>query len=65
MGLSLFYIGVSVVVIGIGQLLRTVLGRSEGAGRAVGTLEGLGLLVFWSLPLDTYDALVGRAEGGA
>ena len=63
-GLSLFYIGVSVVVIGIGQLLRTVLGRSERAGRAVGTLEGLGLLVFWSLPLDTYDALVGELKAG-
>ncbi len=63
-GLSLFYIGVSVVVIGIGQFLRTVLGRSEGAGRAVGTLEGLGLLVFWSLPLDTYDALVGELKAG-
>ncbi len=63
-GLSLFYIGVSVVVIGVGQLLRTVLGRSERAGRAVGTLEGLGLLVFWSLPLDTYDALVGELKAG-
>ena len=63
-GLSLFYIGVSVVFIGVGQLLRTVLGRSEGAGRAVGTLEGLGLLVFWSLPLDTYDALVGELKAG-
>ena len=63
-GLSLFYIGVSVVVIGIGQFLRTVLGRSERAGRAVGTLEGLGLLIFWSLPLDTYDALVGELKAG-
>ncbi|MDE2823592.1 MAG: FtsX-like permease family protein, partial [Chloroflexota bacterium] len=63
-GLSLFYIGVSVVIIGVGQLLRTILGRSEGAGRAVGTLEGLGLLVFWSLPLDTYDALVGELKAG-
>ena len=63
-GLSLFYIGVSVVVIGVGQLLRTVLGRSGGVGRAVGTLEGLGLLVFWSLPLDTYDALVGELKAG-
>ncbi len=63
-GLSLFYIGVSVVVIGIGQFLRTVFGRSETAGRVVGTLEGLGLLVFWSLPLDTYDALVGELEAG-
>ena len=63
-GLSLFYIGVSVVVIGVGQMLRTVLGRSEGTGRAVGTLEGLGLLVFWSLPLDTYDALVGELKAG-
>ena len=63
-GLSLFYIGVSVVIVGAGQLLRTVLGRSETAGRIVGTLEGLGLLVFWSLPLDTYDALVGELEAG-
>ena len=63
-GLSLFYIGVSVVVIGVGQLLRTVLGRSATAGRVVGTLEGLGLLVFWSLPLDTYDALVGELKAG-
>ena len=63
-GLSLFYIGVSVVIIGVGQLLRTILGRSERAGRAVGTLEGLGLLVFWSLPLDTYDALVGELKAG-
>ena len=64
MGLSLFYIGVSVVVIGVGQLLRTILGRSATAGRVVGTLEGLGLLVFWSLPLDTYDALVGELKAG-
>ncbi len=63
-GLSLFYIGVSVVVIGVGQLLRTALGRSATAGRVVGTLEGLCLLVFWSLPLDTYDALVGELEAG-
>ena len=63
-GLSLFYIGVSVVIVGVGQLMRTVLGRSSGAGRVVGTLEGLGLLVFWSLPLDSYDALVGELEAG-
>ncbi len=63
-GLSLFYIGVSIVVIGVGQLLRTVLGRSATAGRVVGTLEGLSLLVFWSLPLDTYDAVVGELKAG-
>ena len=63
-GLSLFYIGVSVIIIGVGQALRSIFGRSERAGRAVGTLEGLGLLVFWSLPLDTYDALVGELKAG-
>ena len=67
-GLSLFYIGFSIVIVGIGQLLRTVLGRSsEGrsnAGRIAGTLEGIGLLVFWSLPLDTYEAIVGDLKAG-
>jgi putative ABC transport system permease protein len=67
-GLSLFYIGFSVVIVGLGQLLRTVLGRSgEGrsnAGRIAGTLEGLFLLVFWSLPLDTYEVIVGNLKAG-
>ena len=64
-GLSLFYIGASVVIIGVGQTMRTLLGRSAAAGRAIGTLEGLCLLVFWSLPLDTYDALVGELSAGS
>ncbi len=64
-GLSLFYIGASVVIIGIGQTMRTLLGRSAAVGRAIGTLEGLCLLVFWSLPLDTYDALVGELDAGS
>lgn len=65
-GLSLFYIGVSVVIVGIGQFLRTVLGGQGrgGAGRFVGTLEGIGLLVFWSMPLDTYEVAVGDLKAG-
>lgn len=64
-GLSLFYVGASIVIVGIGQIMRTLLGRSPAAGRAIGTLEGLCLLVFWSLPLDTYDALVGELSAGS
>ncbi len=54
-----FHMGISFVLIGIGFMLRWVLGwsrlRPETRDRIGFSWAGVGLLIYWSLPLDALD----------
>ena len=64
---SLFGGGVSLMVMGLGLMLRTGLKRTsvraDVRDRIAFSLTGVVLLVFWSLPLDTFKAITGDLQG--
>ena len=61
-----FTIGVSLAVIGVGLMIRTLLKRrdmrAEVRDRIAYTFMGLVLLVFWLLPFDTLEDLIGELD---
>ena len=66
--LSLFTGGVSLVIVGIGLMLRTVLRRtsmrSDRRDRIAFSFMGITMLVFWVVPFDSVlEDLLGRLEG--
>ncbi|MCL0044078.1 ABC transporter permease [Dehalococcoidia bacterium] len=60
---TLFSVGSSISIIGLGLLLRRILIRSKLAPRTVNqiaaTVEGALLMLFWGLPFDTFEAYTG------
>lgn len=62
---SAFGGGVSLVLVGIGLLARTILARGDMApalrDRIVFTATGIAILVFWALPGSILDRLLGKA----
>ena len=64
---SLFGGGVSLVILGLGLMLRTGLKRTsiraEVRDRIAFSLTGVVILVFWSLPPDTFKAITGDLQG--
>ncbi|MCH2320704.1 MAG: FtsX-like permease family protein [SAR202 cluster bacterium] len=67
--LSMFYISISVIVIGVGMCIRWVLGTTgmeySRTSRIGGSFQGLVLLLLWSLPLDTFESITGELSTGA
>ena len=63
-----FAIGVSLMIIGLGLMIRLVLQRNSMRAdirdRIAYTFMGVVLLVFWLLPFDTLDPITGELEGG-
>ena len=63
-----FRIGVSLVIIGLGLLIRSVLQptsvRPELRDRLSYSFIGVLMLVFWVLPFDSLRAVAGELEGG-
>ena len=63
-----FRIGVSVMIVGLGLTIRTVLQRhAVRAGvrdRIAYTFIGVVMLVFWALPFDALRAVAGDLDGG-
>lgn len=63
-----FRIGVALVIIGAGLMIRTILGRTamktELRDRIAFSIIGVVMLVFWVLPFSTLRAVVGDLEGG-
>ena len=61
-----FTIGVSLAVVGVGLMIRTLLKRrdmrAEVRDRIAYTFMGLVLLVFWLLPFDTLENLTGELD---
>ena len=61
-----FTIGVSVAVVGIGLMIRTLLKRTalraEVRDRIAYTFMGVVLLLFWLLPFDTLEDLIGELD---
>lgn len=59
-----FSIGISLMVIGIGLMIRMFLQRSAMRGevrdRIVYTFMGVGMLIFWVLPFNTLEPLTGE-----
>ena len=64
---SYFGAGVSLTVIGLGLMLRTGLKRTslrtEARDRLAFTFMGVIMLVFWSLPMNTFDSITGELAG--
>ena len=64
---SIFAMGASFIVIGLGMMLRTALKRTsitaELRDRIAFTATGGVMLVFWSLPPDTFEGLTGPLTG--
>ncbi len=64
---SLFSIGISVLFIGIGLLIRVVLSRGtlreEVVTRISFTVMGALLLIYWALPFDALEGLTGELQG--
>ena len=64
---SIFYTGASLMVIGMGLMLRKVLQRAslrpEVRDRIAFSAMGVLMLVFWGLPPDTFDGLTGPLSG--
>ena len=64
---SIFTAGASLMIIGIGLMVRLVLQRTplrpDLRDRVSFTFAGVLMLVFWVLPPDTLDALTGELEG--
>lgn len=63
---TLFSVGVSMSIIGIGLLLRKLLARSSLAPRTVNriaaTIEGALLVIFWGVPFDTFLSYTGKLD---
>ena len=63
---SLFGAGASLIILGLGLMLRTALKRTtlrpEVRDRIVFTSLGITMLVFWSLPLDTLKSITGELQ---
>ena len=64
---SVFGAAVSLVLVGLGLLARTLLARSRArtdvVDRVVFTATGVALLVFWALPGSVFRPIVGELEG--
>ena len=64
---SLFGAGASLMVLGLGLMLRTALKRTtlrpEVRDRIAFTSIGIAMLVFWALPLDTFESITGQLQG--
>ena len=64
---SFFGAGVSLMILGLGLMLRTALKRTalrpEVRDRIAFTSLGIVMLVFWSLPLDTFRGITGELQG--
>ncbi len=65
---SLFSIGVSISIIGLGLLLRKILVRVNlsrvTVNRIAATLEGGLLVTFWGLPFDFFEFYHGKLDSG-
>ena len=61
---TLFTVGVSMSIIGLGITLRKILARTNMPWRTVNriaaTLEGGLLCLFWGVPFDAFDAYTGK-----
>ena len=64
---SIFGAGVSLMILGLGLMLRTALKRTslraEARDRVAFTTLGLVMLVFWALPPGTFKGVTGELEG--
>ena len=64
---SIFYMGASLMVVGLGLMGRKVLQltplRSELRDRVAFTFTGVLMLVFWVLPVGTFEGLTGPLKG--
>ena len=64
---SYFGGGVSLMVLGLGLMLRTALKytqlRADLRDRVAFTCTGVLLLTFWALPLDTFQSITGELKG--
>ena len=64
---SYFGAGVSIMVLGLGLMLRKILKRTrlraDLQDRVAFTGVGVILLVFWALPLDTFQSITGDLKG--
>ncbi len=64
---SWFGAGMSLIIVGIGLMLRWMLRRTamqdKSADRLASTLTGGLMLAFWALPLSTFEPIVGELEG--
>ncbi|MCZ6788587.1 MAG: FtsX-like permease family protein, partial [Chloroflexi bacterium] len=64
---SLFGGGVSLMILGLGLMLRTALKRTslrpEVRDRIAFTAIGVGILVMWALPPDTFRGITGDLDG--
>ncbi len=56
----IFGSGMSLMIVGIGLLIKWLTGRERGAMSFI----GLGLIIFWSLPLQRLEPVFPRLEGG-
>ena len=65
---ALFRIGITLMIIGLGLTIRTILQRSslrpDVRDRIAYTFIGVVNLIFWMLPFDTLRAVAGDLEGG-
>ena len=63
-----FRIGVSLMIVGLGLMMRTVLQRTamraDLRDRIAYTFMGVVMLVFWVLPFDTIRDVAGELDGG-
>ena len=63
---TLFSVGVSMSIIGLGITLRRILARfnisPRPANRIAATLEGVLLCLFWGVPFDAFEAYSGRLD---
>ena len=63
-----FSVGISLVILGIGTLLRYVFSKKifivKRINRFAASLEGALLLAFWGAPFDTFEGLTGELEFG-
>jgi putative ABC transport system permease protein len=63
---TLFSVGVSMSIIGLGLSLRKILGKSSIRPRTItriaATIEGVLLVLFWGVPFDAFDAYTGKLE---
>ena len=64
---SYFGAGVSLAVVGLGLMLRTGLKstslRADLRDRVAFTFMGMVMLLFWALPMDTFDVVTGELTG--
>ena len=64
---SWFGSGVSLMIIGVGLMLRTVLQRTsmraDAQDRIAFTFMGVAMLIFWALPMDFFEGITGELQG--